>query len=48
MCVLLQKAKDDDDMGVGGASAEDAEADFMTGVCEDELISVSPPLFGIH
>jgi hypothetical protein len=29
-------------MGVGGASAEDAEADFMHGVCENELVAVSP------
>lgn len=34
-------AKSDDaeeDMGVGGASAEDAEADFMQDVCENELL----------
>lgn len=31
-------ATDEDDMGVGGASAEDTDADFVQAVCERELV----------
>lgn len=39
--------KDADEMGVGGASAEDVEAEFINRICEHELVSVSScPVWG--
>ena len=29
----------DDDMGVGGAAAEDAEAEFIRNVCEKDVVT---------
>lgn len=39
---------EDEDMGVGGASAEDAEADFMYDVCETELLLSGRGLLGVY
>ncbi|EDQ87343.1 uncharacterized protein MONBRDRAFT_33420 [Monosiga brevicollis MX1] len=39
-----KKTSDEEDMGVGGASADDAEAEFIHQVCESELLSTQAQL----
>ena len=36
---LFQDSMLDDDMGVGGAAAEDAEAEYIRKVCEKEIVT---------
>ena len=37
--VLLQDSGLDDEMGVGGAAAEDAEAEYIRKICEKEIVT---------
>ena len=42
----------EDDLGVGGAAAEDAEAEFIRNVCEKDIVTgievIVPLLFTLH